>query len=125
MDIDTIDLSQKTYKSIQNLRMKVELTEKKRVRKVKTVEDLMTLLRFSQRSDFIDVDLALQDFTTSLSPDQLTFFKTLGFDASKQSQVSTDTSTVDNEINGSNSEPKFEHLEKRKKMIYRGKVVYK
>ena len=80
MDLNVIKLNEDSLQAALKLRLKVELHIGKRVKRTSTIEDLLSLLKYSQKSLSEEITSAFEQFIQSLAPDQCSFFKTLGLD---------------------------------------------
>lgn len=80
MDLKVLKLSEVSLQAALKLRLKVELHIGKKVKRTSTIEDLLSLLKYSQKSLSEEITSVFEQFIQTLSPDQCSFFKTLGLD---------------------------------------------
>lgn len=80
MDLMALNFNEEIEQSILSLSIKVELRERKRIRAIKSLENLVLLLKIAEKSRARDVIEALVNFVHQLDSKQLSFFNTLGID---------------------------------------------
>jgi len=78
MELAKINLSTQAMDAVFNLMLKVETTDKVRIRANKSLEQLLELLTHSLQSPHESVQLALSKFAAAINADQHIALKTLG-----------------------------------------------
>lgn len=129
MNIQQMRLSEQAFGKLSQLALAVELHEHKRFSVRKEVEPVIELLKVACRSANTVVREKLDDLVDNFSIENLGFFQTLGIELKSDPAVKTKVTYRGRAVDGKPSvaEPvasaALAHVGK-KKIIYRGKVMY-
>ncbi len=133
MKLQQMRLSELALSKLSQLAMAVELHEHKRFSLRKDIDQVVGLLKVASISGNSSIETKLEELIESLTDDALGFFRTLGVElkaAVKPKQTTKSQRTYRGQV-VVDSEPAPSEPEKpkivapKKKIIYRGKVIYR
>lgn len=132
MNLQQMRLSDHSLGKLSQLALAVELHEHKRFKLRKDIDQVIGLLKIASNSANNAIQSKLSDFTSSLNADSFGFFRTLGIDLSEPSPAKKSQRTYRGQALET-KEPSSAKTEtassddnsKKKKIIYRGKVIYR
>jgi len=131
MNLQQMHLSQQALGKLSQLAMAVELHEHKRFSLRKDIDQVIGLLKVASNSTNNVIQEKLDELSGSLTSDSVGFFRTLGISldlpkpAVKGQQTYRGQSIAKADAPTTNAAPEKMEPTDKKKIIYRGKVIYR
>lgn len=132
MKVSQLQLSEEALNKLRQIALTIELEERKRFSVRREVDQVVELLNFAIGLGKPSINKRVSDFKDQLSQDSLGFFRTLGVNLDTNATSATSVNKTyrgqkviaETQAASAPKTPSEEEPQKKKRIVYRGKVTY-